>query len=121
MCVLQASTPQLELFKCAANAQLDTTVRPQRLVHNAQVESLKLALAMEINLKCASNVLQADTVLFLDKIIVPDVRQDTTVVKVVALALLALPVSQLLELRHLVRAPQYAQNAPEVPTRVMVW
>ena len=86
MCVLQAGTPQLEFFKRATNAQLDTTVRLQRLVHNAQVESLKLALAMEINLKCASNVLQAATVLFLDKITVPDVRQDTTVVKLVARA-----------------------------------
>ena len=75
---------------------------------------------MEMKLKSASNVLQAATVL-LDKITVPDVRQDTTVVKVVALALLALAASQLLELRHLVRAPQYAQNAPKVPTRVMGW
>ena len=63
MCVLQAGTPQLEFFKRAANAQLDTTVRPQRLVHNAQVESSKLALAMEMKLKSASNVLQAATVL----------------------------------------------------------
>ena len=108
------------MVKRAANAQLDTTVGPQRLVHNAQVESSKLALAMDMKLKCASNVLQAATVL-LDKITVPDVQQDTTVVKVVELALLALPASPLLELRHLVRAPQYVQNAPEVPTRVMAW
>ena len=120
MCVLQAGTPQLEFFKRAANAQLDTTVRPQRLVHNAQVESSKLALAMEMKLKSASNVLQVATVLLV-KIIVPVVQLGTTVVMVVALALLALAVSQLLELRPLVQVSQYAQNAPKVPTRVMDW
>ena len=120
MCVLQAGTPQLEFFKRAANAQLDTTVRPQRLVHNAQVESSKLVLAMDMKLKSASNVLQAATVL-LDKIIVPDVLQDTTVVMVVALAHRVQVANPLLELRPLVQVLQYAQNAPKVPTRVMAW
>ena len=120
MRVPQASTPQLEFFKRATNAQLDTTVRPQRLVHNVQVESSKLALAMEMKLKSASNVLQAATVL-LDKIIVPDVLQDTTVVMVVALAHRVQEANPLLELRPLVQVSQYAQNAPKVPTRVMDW
>ena len=75
---------------------------------------------MEMRPVFAQNAPRVATVL-LDKIIVPVVQLGTTVVMVVALALLALAVSQLLELRHLVWAPQYAQNAPKVPTRVMDW
>ena len=108
---LSAYTLLQETERFVTNARLDTMVLSQTPACNVQVESSKLALAMEMKLQSASNVLQVATVLLV-KIIVPVVQLGTTVVMVVALALLALAVSQLLELRHLVWAPQYAQNAP---------
>ena len=103
---------------CAANALLDITARPQRLVPSVPVESTKLVLVMEMRPVFAQNAPQVTTV-HLDKITVPVVQQDTTVAKVAAYAQRVRVVNPLLEVRLLVRTPQCAPSVPKAPTRVM--